>query len=113
MRKAHSPEEFNEGAIYCRSFGHAWKPYTAPYDKKARQYNVTLVCANGCSTEKHFTLSQRGEYASPSYSYGDGYLATFTVTPEDKESLRLEALSDVLGPASNVTNINTKKNGTK
>jgi hypothetical protein len=111
MKKAQSVDQFSEGAIWCRSFGHAWKPYTAPYDKRARGYNVTLICNNGCDTFKHFTLSQRGKYGSPHYTYGDNYLAEFKVDSHDREVMRVEALSDVLGPASPVTQI--KKNGTK
>lgn len=98
MKKAHDVTQFSEGAIRCRSFGHSWKPYTAkPWDKrKVQGYNVTLICDNGCDTFKHFTLSSRGEYGSPKYSYGDMYLATFTVDQADKASMRLETLRDIL-----------------
>jgi len=109
VRKANSVEEFSEGAVYCRSFGHSWKPYTAPWDKKAKSYNVTLICSN-CECFKHFMLSKRGEYGHPHYTYPDNDLAQFKVDSHDREVMRLEALSDVLGPNSVVTPIT--KNGT-
>lgn len=96
MRKAHDTSQFSEGAIICRTMGHAWKPFTAERVKGG--YNVTLQCQHGCGTWKFFQLSMRGEYGSPKYSYGDGYLATFTPTVQEKNAMRLEALSDYLKP---------------
>jgi len=100
MLKANDPSQFSEGAVTCRSFGHAWKAYTATAEGGTRArpsgWNVTLICNNGCGTFKHFMLSRRGEYGSPRYTYADGYLATFVVTPMDREKLRLEALAELL-----------------
>jgi hypothetical protein len=98
VKRAADLSQFNEGAVQCRSFGHAWKAYTAEKEGKGRAagWNVTLVCANDCGTFKHFQLSQRGEYGHPHYSYADGYLASFYVGPDERAALRLEALSGVL-----------------
>jgi hypothetical protein len=116
MIKAHDVSQFTEGAIWCRSFGHSWKPYTAPNvtTKTYKGFNVTLVCAS-CETFKHFMLSVRGEYGPASYTYPDRYLADFIVTPSDRQALKLEALSEILPPkdgshkSGTVTAINSKK----
>jgi hypothetical protein len=94
MKRAYSLSELSEGAITCRSFGHAWKPYTA--ERMKGGYNVTLTCDHDCGTLKHFQLSIRGEYGHPHYSYSDNYLAKFTVTSADRMDMRLEALKDYL-----------------
>lgn len=95
-RKARNLTELNEGAIKCRTFGHAWKPWTARPDmdqpSRTRGWNVTLACNNDCGTFKHFQLSQRGEYGPPHYTYADGYLASFPIGADEKALLRMEVL---------------------
>ena len=92
-RKAKDFSELSSGAMRCRSFGHSWNPYTAKFDSRAKGWNVTLVCGNDCGTMKHFQLSQRGDYGSPHYSYSDNYLATFYIGADERNSMRLEALT--------------------
>lgn len=102
VQRADDISSFTNEAILCRSFGHAWKAYTATEGhklakkKKTKGYNVTLVCDHGCGTFKHFFLSERGEYHSPHYSYDDGYLASFKITQADREYMRLQALQAMI-----------------
>lgn len=56
----------------CRDMGHAWRPFTVRFDRKANQYVRTLRCTR-CRTERLQALSVRGEIESSSYDYPDGY----------------------------------------
>ena len=97
-RKAHDLSELAEGSAYCRAFGHGWtSPHPASFEGKGRKagWAVTLICTR-CGTEKHFSLSRRGELSAPRYVYPDNYLATFFIGPEERAEFRLDALHDIL-----------------
>lgn len=100
MKFADDLSALSEAAIRCRAIGHMWMPYTAAiaHKKKFKGYNVTLICGN-CNTEKHFMLSQRGEYYPATYTYPDNYLLAKGnpyITKEDRGQFKLQALSQWL-----------------
>lgn len=94
MRRADDFQDMAEGSQYCRAFGHSWThPHPDAYGGKGRKagWAVTLICSV-CDTEKHFTLSRRGELSQPRYIYPDNYLASFFIGPDERAQFRLAAL---------------------
>lgn len=65
---AHLAERF----LMCRDMGHAWRPYTAAWVPKDRQYARTLRCQR-CKTDRVQRLSASGYVESTHYIYPDDY----------------------------------------
>ena len=62
-----------ESFLSCRDMGHAWRPYTAQWVPKDRQYRRTLQCSR-CKTQRVQRLSSSGYVESTHYTYPDEYL---------------------------------------
>lgn len=101
--RAHDMSQLSEGAVHCRAFGHSWAHPSPKSQGRGRRagWAVVLICSV-CETEKRFQLSYRGELTAPTYVYPPRYLATFFVGPEERATMRLEALGLPVPPPEKV-----------
>jgi hypothetical protein len=84
--------------LQCRDFGHSWRPYTAVWDSDYNVYRTALRCTR-CHTTRHRDINRRGEQLSNRYDYADGYIikGSGRLTGEDRDTLRLTSLEQLLG----------------
>jgi hypothetical protein len=86
-------ERLSQSYLYCRTFGHTWKPWTARWVPEERCYEQIIRCSR-CKNERFQLLNRYGEVVKNWYRYPHGYLhkALGRITGEGKGALRLEAL---------------------
>jgi len=74
----------------CRDYGHPWRPYSARFIPKLREYEQTLRC-DRCGTERFRTLNAHGHIMGTSYAYAEGYLVAGlgVLSSTDRDYLRL------------------------
>lgn len=85
-------DELSDRYLLCRDIGHTWRPMRAGIEQ--RSYWRVMRCPR-CGTERHQTLSMRGEVVNGHYSYPDGYLTPKgmgALTGEHRSHLRLESV---------------------
>lgn len=70
---AHWATHLTETFLSCRDMGHAWRPYTASWVPRDREYRRTLLCSR-CKTQRVQRLNSSGYVESTHYVYPDEYL---------------------------------------
>lgn len=92
MKYAADIAELSAEAIWCRSFGHGFKPYVpAQKDSDAAGWAAVIVCGH-CGTKRFFQWTRRGGKEARGYRYPDYYLAKFPVGPDERVEIQYEAL---------------------
>ncbi len=78
--------------LACRELGHNWMPRTAVLTKD-NHYDRVLRCSR-CRTERHQTISRKGEILTSQYHYRQGYQAQGLgrVVGDGRAALRLESI---------------------
>jgi hypothetical protein len=103
IRRVRSPDELDDWTdelpdrfLLCRDLGHLWRPMRAGIE--ARSYWRIMRCTR-CHTERHQTLTMRGEIVSGHYVYPDGYLAPAGIghmSGDHRSHLRLQSLTRLI-----------------
>lgn len=94
-------EEFaaglKEAFLYCRRFGHAYKPHTAKLSNEFRGYETTKRCTR-CTLVVVEVMDMRGAIIKSWPRYPEGYLAKGIgrIVGEGKDIVRLETLNRFL-----------------
>ena len=86
-----------EDWLYCRTYQHNWKPWTASWSGELGCYEVSIRC-NRCFTRRVQTMSDKGQVLSSHYEYPEGYLhaGMARIAGEARDRLRLESVTRVV-----------------
>lgn len=91
---AKAARELTSGQLACRSMRHHWGPHTVTWDNKDKVYDVVIRCQS-CGSFEDLIISMTGRQlyrSSPRYSPGYLIKAGGPLSPESKDSLRLDWL---------------------
>lgn len=83
--------------LYCRTYQHNWKPWTAHWSDHEGCYDVKIRCSR-CTTKRVQKMSDKGSILSSHYDYPEGYLheGMGRIVGEGRDMLRLESVTRVL-----------------
>ncbi len=83
--------------LFCRTYQHNWKPWTARWSDHESCYQVSIRC-NRCGTKRVQKMSDRGAVLSSHYEYPEGYLheGMGRIAGEARDMLRLESVTRVV-----------------
>lgn len=83
--------------LYCRTYQHNWKPWTAHWSDHEGCYEVSIRC-NRCTTRRIQRMSDKGAVLSSHYEYPEGYLheGMGRIAGEGRDALRLESVTRVV-----------------
>lgn len=86
-------EKLSQSFLYCRAFGHNWRPWTAKWIPEQRCFEQIVRCTR-CKNQRLQLLDRRGDVVAGHYRYAPGYLhkGLGRLVGEDKGKVRLEAL---------------------
>lgn len=89
--------DLEEDWLYCRTYQHNWKPWTASWSSELGCYEVSIRC-NRCHTRRVQTMSDKGTVLSSHYEYPEGYLhaGMGRIAGEARDRLRLESVTRVV-----------------
>lgn len=83
--------------LYCRTYQHNWKPWSAHWSADLSCYEVKIRC-NRCTTKRVQRMSDKGAVLASHYEYPEGYLheGMGRIAGEGRDMLRLESVTRVL-----------------
>lgn len=83
--------------LFCRTYQHNWKPWSAHWSDHEGCYDVKIRC-NRCTTKRVQKMSDKGTVLSSHYEYPEGYLhaGMGRIAGESRDVLRLESVTRVL-----------------
>lgn len=98
--------------LFCRTYQHNWKPWSAHWSDHEGCYQVTIRC-NRCSTKRVQTMSDKGAVLTSHYEYPEGYLAAGIgrIAGEGRDALRLESVTRVVAHQNDLAQRRRKRKG--
>ncbi len=82
--------------LFCRTYQHNWKPWSANWSDHEGCYQVKIRC-NRCHTKRVQKISDKGQVLTSHYEYPEGYLHDMgRIAGEARDMLRLESVTRVL-----------------
>ena len=83
--------------LFCRTYQHNWKPWSAHWSGELSCYEVKIRC-NRCTTKRVQRMSDKGQVLASHYEYPDGYLheGMGRIAGEARDMLRLESVTRVI-----------------
>lgn len=85
--------------VYCRDFGHAWRPWRTRWIDKERVYSSELRCTR-CHTVRERLISASGGIVSSHYEYAEGYQihGLGQLSSGDRDTIRLASMIHLSTP---------------
>lgn len=86
--------DLEEAWLFCRTYAHNWKPWTAHWSDELGTYEVSIRC-NRCATRRVQRMSDKGAVLASHYEYPEGYLhaGMGRIAGDSKDVLRLESVT--------------------